>query len=259
MTSHRRNSSWLSGLPIGVLALLVIGGAADAAEIRVLSMPAMRAAMEELGPQFESATGHKLSIRFGLPSQLREALESGAFDLVTFNSNFVDDLVKQNKIIYATRADVGRIGIGVAVRAGAPKPDISTSDAFKRTLLNAKSISYTRDSATGIYLVNLMERLGIAEEMRVKTKLMGGGGQNPRAVAAGEVELGLSLISDIFPVPGVEVLGLLPPELQQYAVVTAGVATTAREPDAATALIRFLTAPTATPILKATGLEPGSR
>ncbi len=241
----------------GALALTItLMQGADAAEIRVLCMPGMHASMDELGPQFEAATGHKLSIRFGLPSQSREALDSGAFDLAVLNTRDIDDLVRQNKIIPATRADIARMGIGVAVRSGAPKPDISTVEAFKRTLLNAKSISYTKDSLTGIYLANLMERLGIAEDMKPKTKLMGGGGQNPRAVAAGEVELGLSVIGDILPIAGVELLGPLPPELQQYAVVTGGVGTTAKEPEAAKTLIRFLLAPAAAPILKAKGLEP---
>jgi len=237
---------------------IVLAQMADAAEIRVLCMPGMRAAMEELGPQFEGATGHKLSIRFGTPSQSREALESGAFELVTLDSGVVDDLIKQNKVIRATRAVVGRMGIGVAVRAGGPKPDITTVEAFKRALLDARSISYTKDTGAGMYIADLMARLGIAEEMKPKTKLMGGGGQNPKAVAAGEVELGISVIGDILPVAGVELLGPLPPELQRYVAVTVGVGTTAREPEAAKALIRFLTAPTAAPILKAKGLEPGS-
>ena len=161
---------------------IVLAQMADAAEIRVLCMPGMRAAMEELGPQFEGATGHKLSIRFGTTSQSREALESGAFDLVTLDSGVVDDLIKQSKVIRATRAVVGRMGIGVAVRAGGPKPDITTIEAFKRALLNARSISYTKDTVAGMYIADLMARLGIAEEMKPKTKLMGGGGQNPKAI-----------------------------------------------------------------------------
>jgi molybdate transport system substrate-binding protein len=239
-----------------ILALaIMLSPIADAAEIRVISMPAMRGVMEELAPQFEAATGHKLSMRFALPSQAREALESGAFDLVVHGPSTIDNLIEQNKVIRATRVDVARIAIGVAVRSGAPKPDISTVDAFKRTLLNAKSISYTQDSGTGIYLAGLMERLGIAEQMKAKTKLMGGGGQNPRAVAAGDVELGISLVGDILPIAGVELLGLLPAELQEYVVVTAGVGTKAQDPDAARALIGFLTAPSAIPILKAKGME----
>jgi molybdate transport system substrate-binding protein len=249
-----------TGRLFGAFALpILLAQVPDAAEIRVLCMPGMSAAMAEIDPLFEGATGYKLSIRYGLPSQSQEALDSGAFDLVALDSDAVDDLVKQNKVIRATRADIARMGIGVAVRAGAPKPDISTVEAFKRALLNARSISFTKDSAAGIYIANMMERLGIAEQMRPKTKLMGGGGQNPRAVAAGEVELGLSVISDILPVTGVELVGPFPPELQHYVVISGAVGTTARQPEAARALIRFLTAPTATPILKAKGLEPSSR
>jgi molybdate transport system substrate-binding protein len=249
-----------TGRLCGALALpILLAQVPDAAEIRVLCMPGMSAAMEEIGPLFESATGYKLSIRYGLPSQSQEALDSGAFDVVALDSDAVDDLVKQNKVIRATRADIARMGIGVSVRAGARKPDISTVEAFKRALLNARSISFTKDSAAGVYIANMMERLGIAEEMRPKTKLMGGGGQNPRAVAAGEVELGLSVISDILPVTGVELVGPFPPELQHYVVISGAVGATAKQPEAARALIRFLTTPTATAILKAKGLEPGSR
>jgi molybdate transport system substrate-binding protein len=231
----------------------------EAAEIRVLCMPGMRAAMEELGPQFESTTGHKLAIRFGLPSQLTEPIAAGAFDAVALSSDTVDDLIGQEKVLGVTRADLARMGIGVAVRAGAFKPNISSAEAFKRALLDARSISYTRDSPAGLYLAGLMERLAIADEMRPKTKLMGGGGQNPRAVAAGEVELGLAVISDILPVRGAELLGPLPPELQHYVVVTGGVGATAKEPEAAKALIEFLSSQTAAPTLRARGLEPVTR
>ena len=227
-----------------------------AAEIRVLCVPGITAAMEELGARFERTTGHKLLTRFELPSQLREPIDSGAFDVAILFSATIDNLIKRGKIDAATRVDVARMGIGVAVRVGAPKPDISSVDAFKRALLDAKSISYTKESAAGIYLASLMERLGIAEEMKARTKLLGGGGQNPRAVAAGDVEIGLSVISDILPVRGVELVGPLPPELQHYVVVTAGVGASAKEPGAAKALIQSLTRVTAVPVLKTKGLEP---
>jgi molybdate transport system substrate-binding protein len=241
-----------------VLTVTLAQGAA-AAEIRVLSMPGMHGVMDELRPRFEGATGHTLSIQFRLPSQSREVLESGAFDLVIYDGDVVDDLIKQGKVVRETRAVVARMGIGVAVRTGAPKPDISTVEAFKRTMLDAKSISYTRDSGAGLYLADLMARLGIAEEMRPRTKLLGGGGQNPRAVAAGEVELGLSVIGDILPIAGVELLGPLPPELQRYVAVTFGVGTTAREPEASKALGRYLTTVAVAPMFRAKGLEPGSK
>ena len=232
---------------------------ASAGEIRLLSLPGMHAVMEKVAPQFENATGHRLSMQFALASQSRDILESGAFDVVLLGSTSIADLVKRNKVVPATRTEVGRIGIGVAIRAGDPKPDISTVEAFKRTLLNAKSISYTKGSGTGIHMTELMERLGIAEEMKPKTKLMGGGGQNPRAVAAGDVELGISLVSDILSVPGVDVVGLLPPEAQQYTIVTAGVGTTARDADAARTLIQFLISPATTLILKSNRVEPALR
>ena len=123
------------------------------------------------------------------------------FDMAVTTGQVVEYLTQ----LTVRTLDIARTGTGVAIRAGAPKPDISTAEAFKRTLLNAKSISYTKGSTAGLYLASLMERLGIAEEMKTKTKLLGGGGQNPKAVAAGEVELGLSIIPDILVVPGVEV------------------------------------------------------
>jgi molybdate transport system substrate-binding protein len=219
-------------------------------------MPGLRAAMEELGPQFEGATGHPVAIQFGLPTQLAAPLASNAFDVVAFNTDAIAGLMAQDKVRPETRADLARMGIGVAARVGAAQPDIGTANAFRHALLNASSISYTKDSAAGAYLAHLMQRLGIAEQMQPKTKLMGGGGENPRAVAAGEVELGLCVISDILPVPGVVLLGPLPPELQHEVTVTAAVGTHAAEPEAAVALIQFLTAPAAAAIYRAKGLAP---
>jgi molybdate transport system substrate-binding protein len=255
----RRDAMKAIRLVVALAFLVVPVDIASAGEIRVLSLPGMRTVMEKVAPQFEDATGHRLSMQFALASQSRDTLESGAFDLVVLGSTSLDDLVKQNRVVPATRTEIGRIGIGVAIRAGDPKPDISTVEAFKRTLLNAKSISYTKGSGTGIYLAKLMERLGIAEEMKPKTRLMGGGGQNPRDVAAGDVELGISLVSDILSVPGVDILGLLPPEIQQYTIVTVGVGTTARDADAARKLIQFLISPATTLILKANRIEPALR
>jgi molybdate transport system substrate-binding protein len=216
----------------------------------------MSTVMEQLGSQFEGVTGHKLLPLVGFDFQLKVPLDAGDFDVGIFSKPTMDNLLKQGKVLADTRAEIARIGVGVAVKKGAPKPDISSAEAFKRALLNAKSISYTKDSGTGKYLASLMERLGIAEEMKPKTKLMGGSGQNPRAVAAGEVELGLSLISDILPVAGVELLGPLPSDLQKYTIVAVGVGTTAKEPEAARALVNFLNSPAAIPVIKAQGMEP---
>jgi molybdate transport system substrate-binding protein len=143
----------------------------------------------------------------------------------------------------------------VAIRSDVPKPDISTTAAFKQAMLNAKSISYTKGSTAGAYLASVMKRLGIADEMKQKTKLMGGAGQNPKAVAAGEVEFGLSLISDILAVPQVQVLGPLPPELQKYVVETAGISGATKDRAAADALLVYLKGPTSMAIFKLNGFE----
>lgn len=243
---------------IGVVVLLTHGVAAEAAEIKVLSAPAMRAVINELGPQFERATGHKLVIQFGLGAVLKRQIEAGAtFDVAIFTPPVIDDLIKGGKIAAGTRADIARSGIGVAVRAGGPKPDISSVDAFKRALLNAKSVAYAGEGATGIYFMGLLERLGIAADMKAKLKPMAGGAAVP-AVARGEAEIAVIPTASVFGVPGAELVGPLPSELQTYIVFTTGVGATAKEPEAAKALIRFLTAPAAVPVIKAKGMEPAT-
>ncbi|MSQ72783.1 MAG: ABC transporter substrate-binding protein [Betaproteobacteria bacterium] len=231
---------------------------AKSAIVRVLSLPGFKPALDELGPQFERATGHTVVSRYGLEAQLEEALDVGEFDVRIVGPRSLDAEIERGLIVAGTRTDIARVGIGVAVKSGAPRPDISTVAAFKRALLDATSISYTRDSRAGQYLASLMDRLGIGDELRPKTKRLGGGGQNPRAVAAGEVELGLSVISDILPVAGAELLGPLPPELQHYLLMCGSVGATAKEPEVAAALLRFLAAPAAFAVIKATGMElPG--
>jgi molybdate transport system substrate-binding protein len=237
------------------LSLIIQGSVADAAEIRVISNPGMKSVFEKLAPQFERMTGHRVLIQYGLIAQLKAPINAGEFDLAISTGPVTAYLKERGMTVPDSRADIARVGIGVSVRAGAPKPDIGTVSAFKRTLLNAKSISYTGGSAAGTYIAGMLERLGIAAEMKPKTRIPGGGGQNPKAVAAGEVELGLSVISDIVLVPGAELLGPLPAELQTYIVETAAVGIASKEPQAAGALIKFLLAPAATQVMRALGLE----
>jgi molybdate transport system substrate-binding protein len=244
-------------LALTALALtLADGGVTNAAEVRVIANPGMKLVFEGLLPQFEQSTGNKVVVQYGLFNQLKGAIDAGEFDMAVTTGQVVDYLTKQEKFAAGTRTEIARVGIGVAIRAGAPKPDISTPQAFKLALLNAKSISYTKGSSAGTYLAALMERLGIAEQMKEKTKLMGGGGQNPKAVAAGDVELGLSIISDIVRVPGAEVLGPLPGELQHYVVETAGISATVKDRTAVEALLKFINGPKAATVFKANGFEP---
>jgi molybdate transport system substrate-binding protein len=155
----------------GLMTLSAHGVTAGAAEVKVLCLAAMRPVMKELGPRFERETGHQLMIEFDVIGVLKRQIDAGEkFDVAILTTQLMDDAVKGGKVVADTRADVARSGIGVIVRTGAPKPDINSADAFKRAMLNAKSISYAKEGATAIYLVSLFERLGISEQMKTKTK-----------------------------------------------------------------------------------------
>jgi molybdate transport system substrate-binding protein len=210
--------------------------------------------LAEIGPQFERTTGHNLNVYSGLPADyVRRANAGEPFDVLI--SGLVDSWIKDGKIIAETRTDIARSGIGVEVRAGARKPDISSVEAFKRALLDAKSIAYLR-VGSGIHVASVLERLGIAEAVKSKVT-------RPESdivselVARGEVELGMVVITQILTTPGVDLVGPLPPEIQSYIVFTAGVSANSKVPGAAEDLIKFLNGPIATPVIKAQGMEPG--
>jgi molybdate transport system substrate-binding protein len=253
-----RKGSLGAAASIGFMMLLVHGVAAEAADIKVLSSNGVTAVLRELGPAFEHATGHRLVIRFDVANVLKTQIQGGeTFDVAILTGQVTDELLAQGKIAAGTRADIARSGVGVAIRAGAPKPDISTAEAFKRTMLAAKSVAYTTQGASGMHFASVLERLGIAAEMKPKSKLQQGG-PVAELVARGEVELAVQQISEILPVAGAELVGPFPPDLQRFTVFSAGVGTSAKEPEAAVALITFLRAPAAAPVIKAKGMEPGS-
>jgi len=242
---------------IGLAIMLASGGRASAAEIKVISSNAVKTVLEELGPQFEKSTEHKLVITFGAAVPLKGRIEKGeAFDLAILTTAAIDDLIKQGKLAAATRADLARSGAGVAVKKGAPRPDISTTEAFKRALLDAKSIAYVEQGGTGIYLKTLLARLGIADELKAKTKLLPPENPAAHAIANGEAEIGMTQISEILPYAGADLVGPLPPDIQLYTVFSAAVGAGAKQPDTAKALIRFLTAPAAAAVFKIKGLDP---
>jgi molybdate transport system substrate-binding protein len=237
---------------------LFAAGAAEAAEIKVFASNALKTALEELAPQFEKTTEHKLTFNFNAAAMLKAEIEKGAaFDLAILGAPAADDLIKQGKLVATTRTEIARSLAGLAVKKGAPKPDISTTEAFKRALLDAKSICYVEQGATGIYLKGLLERLGIAEQLKAKTRLLPPSNPAAHAVANGEAEIGMTQISEILPYAGAELVGPLPAEIGLQSVYPAAVGAGAKEPDAAKALIRFLAAPAAIPVLKSKGLEPG--
>jgi molybdate transport system substrate-binding protein len=235
------------------LALLVSG--AQAAEIKVLASTAVKTTLEELGPQFEKATGNKVDISFGPASVLKVKIEEGAaFDVAILAAPITDGLAGQGKID-ASPTMVAHSGIGVAIRKGAPKPDISTTEAFKRTLLNAKSIGLTTGGATAAYLKTLFEKLGIADELKPKLKALQGA--SAEAAGTGEVELGMTQISEILPYASAELVGPLPPDIQSYTYFSAAASKASKEADVAKAFIKFLAAPQALAVIKSKGMEPG--
>lgn len=240
---------------IAFVILATQAATAVAADIKLVSATGMTPVLNELAPQFERTTGHKLLIQYGLAA-LKRQIEAGEnFDLAILSPRTMDALIKQGKIAGGTYAGIARSGMGVAVRAGAHKPDISSVDAFRRALLNAKSITYAPEGPTGIFLAKVLERLGIAEQMKAKTRPQQSAERIAHAVADGEAELGFAVISLILPVRGAEVLGLFPPELQDYVVYTVGVGAAAKEPEAAKALINFLRSESAASVLRAKGME----
>src|SRR5262245_44123850 len=238
-------------------ATVLAFGPASAAEIRLVSSNALKSVLEEIAPQFEKTTEHKLVFVWGQAALLKGRIESGeALDATILTTAGIDDLIKQGKLDGTTRTPLVRSSIGVAVRKGAPKPDISTTEAFKRALLNAKSIGYVEQGQTGIYLKDLFVRLGIADEIKSKIKLA------PTAaaefVARGEAEIGMTQISEILPVAGAELVGPLPPDIQLYTNFASAVGAAAKQPDAAKVLLKFLITPETVRVMKAKGLEPAS-
>lgn len=238
--------------------LLAAGGCAQAGEVTVVSTNAFKTVLEELGPQFERSSGHKLTLRFAATSEMKARIEKGeAFDAAVLTAAATDDLVKQAKLSAAARADVARSGVGVAIRKGAAKPDLSSLEAFKRALLQASSITYSSAGFTGPNLRKTFERLGIGAQMQAKTRLASGNAAE--AVSRGEAELGFTQASEILHVDGAQYAGPLPAEVQIYTVFAAAAASGARDAAASRAFIEFLAAPAAAPVIRAKGMEPAAR
>ena len=225
-----------------------------AAEIKVLSPVALRPILEKAGAALERSKENSLVISWAESGAIKSDIEKGeSFDIAVLTLNFVDDLIKAGKLDAGTRTPVARSGIGVAIRKGAPKPDVSTVDAFKRTLLNARSIGIVAQSASSRYLDALFARLGIADEIKGKLRLLAG----PAAplVAKGDPEIALTQISAITQFDGVELAGPLPADIQHYTVFVAAASPTSNA-DAARALLKLLVAPDNAPLLQKIGLDP---
>jgi len=229
----------------------------QAAELKVIAGGSMTALLNQLTPAFEQASGHKLSIRFDSTPNIVARINSGApFDVVVVPVDVFKDAAAKARFAPGPTTDIARVGYGVAIKAGAAKPDISTPDALKKTLLAAQSIAFVPASAAGGYVTKVFERLGIADEMKAKTRVQPGPPQIAPAVAKGEAELGVFL-TNVLVAPGVELAGPFPAELQQELVFTSAVAADTKEGTAAKALIDYLKSPAATATIKAGGMTPG--
>ena len=247
-------------LTLAVVASLWISAAVFAEDVRVMTSGAFTEACRQLAPVFENATGNTMTLTFGasmgagtdtIPSRLGR---HEAADVVILARAALDDLVARGHVIAASRVDLVRSRIGMAVRAGAPRPDISTIDALRRTLLGARSIGYS-SSASGVYLsTELFQRLGIADV--IKSRLKMSEGAVGTLVASGEVEIGFQQISELLPVPGIDYVGPLPSDAQRETIFSAGIVTWAHAPGAARAVLEFFTSPENHELIRKTGLEP---
>jgi molybdate transport system substrate-binding protein len=267
----RTKSGVWGSIVVVVASTMLFSGSAGAAEIRVMLSGGFAASYLELVPEFERATGHTVStVRGGstgtTPNSIPSRLQRGEpVDVVVMNANALDGLVKDGRIAAGTRVDLGRTHFALAIRAGSPKPDIGSVDTFKRAMRSAKSIAYASNVRTYLF-TELFPRLGIADELEAKGLMVEGAAEAVGiAVARGEAEIGLHIMSELLPVPGIAVVGPLPDEIDRIAplgrraVFSAGIVAGAKEPDAGSALIKFLTSPAAAPVITKSGLEPLAR
>ncbi|MSO57089.1 MAG: molybdate ABC transporter substrate-binding protein [Acidobacteria bacterium] len=242
-----------------VICLLVTfawAGAAQATEIKVLCSNNLRTAMEDLIPQFERETGHKVVAEFGTAISLGRRIEQGdAFDLAVVTPSQMDALIPPGKIVPGTRTPIARMGMALAIPAGGRRFDISTAEALKRSLVSAKSIAYPKEGTAGVYFTALIKRLGIEQALAASSRPKAGGADVGAAVSSGEAELGVLPVSEILPVRGAELLGLFPAEVQEYVLMVGGVGTAAKEGHAARQLLAFITSPSSRALMIKKGLE----
>jgi molybdate transport system substrate-binding protein len=241
---------------VAAASALVFAGMANAAEINVVSTQATQEAYLELVAQFEKTSGHKVTTVFTGTLNVQKRLADGeAYDLIIMAGPAIDDQIKLGKAVAGSRVDFAKSGTGLAVRKGAPKPDISSADALRKTLLAAKSIGYST-GPSGVYMLSVFEKLGITDQVKAKLKQTPSGVFVGTLIASGETEVGFQQISELVHFPGIDYVGPLPGDLQRLTVFSAGIHAGAKHADAARALVKFITAPAAASVIKKHGLEP---
>lgn len=236
---------------------LMVSSTVNAAEIKVLSTQATEQSYRELVPQFEKETGHKVTTIFTGTLDVKKRIAAGeTYDLIIMAGTDLEDFVKAGVVVSGTRVDLAKSGVGAGVKAGArPKPDISSVEALKKTVLAAKSIGYST-GPSGIYIVGMFEKLGVADQVKLKLKQTPTGIFVGTLVASGEAEIGFQQVSEMSQFAGVDYIGPLPAEVQRYTVFSSGIQAGAKDVDAAKALVKFLTSPVASPVFRKKGMEP---
>jgi molybdate transport system substrate-binding protein len=251
------NISSVRASMLGLAMALAPMTGAQAAELKVIAGGTMTASLQDLGPRFEKATGHKVvSVFDSTPNLIKMATSGAPFDLGVVPVDVMKDAAASGRFASGPTIDIARVGYGVAFRAGAPKPYVGTPEALKETLLKAQSVAFIPESAAGAYVLSVFQRLGIGDTMKAKTKPQTTTGAIPQAVAKGDAELGVFTMNVLI-APGVEIAGPFPAELQQDLVFTAAVAANSKEAQAAKAFIDYLKSAEAIAVMKAKGLTPG--
>jgi molybdate transport system substrate-binding protein len=238
-----------------LVAILLHATAATADEIRVLSSVGIKAVIDELAPQFEKATRHKVTTVFDLASTLKTKIDGGApFDVAILTPPLLDDLNTKGLVTSASRTAVARVGLGLMIKSGTKKPNVGSIDAFRRTLLEAKSITYASAGASGVAFLAIVEKMGIAPQIKVKAKPVASGEDVNANITSGAADLAVLPVSEILPVKGAELGGVFPAEVQTYVVMTAGVSAKSQG-NAANEFVTFLMSPANDAVVKAKGME----
>jgi molybdate transport system substrate-binding protein len=241
---------------LAVTFSLAFQAAGQSAQVRILCSNGLKAVVEELRARAEREVGKPISVEFGTSVAIRQRIQSGeSFDVAILSSEVLDDVIKSGKIVAATRTDLGRSGIGVGVRAGARKPDITTMDKLKAALLNAKSMTWVEVGASRVHIDKMLRELGVVSEVKPKIILTQAVDQSLELVSAGKADLIITLISEIVPAKGVDYVGPLPPQAQSYVSLEGGVSANSKNADAGKSVMKVLSAPSAAGVYKSKGME----
>jgi molybdate transport system substrate-binding protein len=245
-----------AAVALGLAGMLTLVSAAGETTLTVLCSNGLKAVIEELAPKFERDSRNKVVVKYGLAATLKQQIEAGEpFDVAFVTPGAMDDLTKAGKIAAGTRATVARVGLAIAIKTGARKPDIKTVDAFKRALLDAKGLAYAREGASGVAFAAIIQRLGIADQLKAKSKLTATGEEVADAVVKGESEFGILPVSEIVPIKGAEMLGTFPADVQSYIVMVGGASASSKQSAVARDFLAYVMAPAALPTVKKFGME----